>query len=510
MKILIADDSASTRGMLQSILSAAGYETVTASDGPEAINKIYQEMPDLVVLDIFMPKMSGYLVCRLLKHQPETAEIPVIILTASDGADNKFWSLQTGANEFCVKDNSLEERLPKLVESQLKQRPPQKRTASVRPQAPVGEVDLLIRISKVLDRELYASTLEKLKLQTLVQTLVEGLITLDTSKKIALFNPAMVRLTSISEKEAIGKTCCELFHASVCKEKCYFQSVMHFNQDVVDMEFEIQKKDGSQIPVLTTVCLLRSEKKEVIGAIGVFKDIAKLKEVEKMKTDFVSMVTHELRSPLTVIQGMSSKISENLEDFKRGKFPEAQPFLEAIQRNSGRLLDLVNDLLDLSKLEAHPQLFLEDVEIAPLIQQCVFSMETLAKKKNIQMICELPARLPVLSLERNRIEQVFVNLLSNAIKFTPEKGKIICCVQEEETQIRCTVEDTGKGIPADSLEKIFDKFQQIHDVESRHKGGTGLGLAVVRTILEAHGGKVWAESELGKGSRFIFTLPKKN
>ena len=144
-----------------------------------------------------------------------------------------------------------------------------------------------------------------------------------------------------------------------------------------------------------------------------------------------------------------------------------------------------------------------------IAKRCASGMQTVASKKNVEVCCEVSEGFPKqISADPNRIEQVLINLLSNAVKFTPEKGRITLRLREEGRNVECSVSDTGKGIPKDSLEKIFDKFHQIHETESRQKGGTGLGLAVVKTIIEAHQGKIWCESEVGKGSRFIFTIPK--
>ena len=224
-----------------------------------------------------------------------------------------------------------------------------------------------------------------------------------------------------------------------------------------------------------------------------------------MKSDFVSMVTHELRSPVGIIESFAEHMLE--ETFSED---ERKAFLTRIRDNAHRLIGLVNDLLDLSKLElGSVQLSLEEINFGKIAEQCVSGIQMLASKKNVEVKCLISKGFPdQVTADPNRIEQVLINLLSNAVKFTPEKGQITVSLDMEGSNVQCTVTDTGTGMPKNALEKIFNKFEQIHNTESRQKGGTGLGLAVVKTIIEAHQGKIRCESEIGKGSRFIFTIPK--
>lgn len=503
-KVLIAEDSTSIRAMLHTLLTQSGYDTILASDGLEAIQKTYEQQPDIILLDIFMPRMNGYQVCRLLRHDPATTGIPILILTSLEGKGDKFWSLHTGANEFLLKDEQLLSRIGETVGKYLHY--PLHGFGSLEaPKRVLNEMEILVKLGSLLDAELYESTIEKSKLQIAVEGLMEGLICVDADMKITLFNPVMQRLTGFLESQALGKKCCEIFKESLCKNGCGFAPVFKKEEDVENRELDLVH-GTRQTPVLFSMRLYRGDRNQIVGSICVFKDIAKLKEVETLKSDFVAMVTHELRSPLSIIESMAETLLED-----EVKSPEEQKdLLGRIRDNAHRLLDLVNDLLDLSKMElGKVQLDLDEVDLPLLMKRCVQGSELLAAKKNIKIQWAVMPPFPErVTADSNRLEQVFINLLSNAVKYTPENGSISVELKPKENRVECVVADTGQGIAKDSLEKIFDKFHQIHDKESRQKGGTGLGLAVVKTIVEAHRGKIWCESEVGRGSRFIFEIPR--
>ncbi|MCB4790542.1 MAG: HAMP domain-containing histidine kinase [Elusimicrobia bacterium] len=234
-----------------------------------------------------------------------------------------------------------------------------------------------------------------------------------------------------------------------------------------------------------------------------------LKELDHMKQDFVSSVTHELRSPMTSI-GM------NLDLFIEGSYgplnDEQKNTLRVMRDNASRLGRFINDLLDVAKLERGK------MEISPVpmaVNSAIEGPMQLAKvqadAKKIALTAEIPEGISQVYIDSDRIQQVITNLLSNAVKFTPEGGKITIKIKDtSDSFIQVSVCDTGMGIPKDQIEKVFEKFEQVKGTREQIKGpkGTGLGLAIVKALVELHGGKIWAESELKKGSSFNFTLPK--
>jgi two-component system sensor histidine kinase GlrK len=230
----------------------------------------------------------------------------------------------------------------------------------------------------------------------------------------------------------------------------------------------------------------------------------KLKRVDKMKSDFFSSMSHELRTPLTSIkEGISL-----LRDGVGGAIPEKQKrLLSILFQESKRLIDLVNSLLDLSKMEAGMMTYtFEPGSLAPLIERAATEMIPLVEAKKITLTTKIDEKLPVIKIDREKILQVLRNLIGNAVKFTPDGGRVKVVARLMNRGVEVSVSDTGPGITAQNLTTIFEKFHQAHLKNSDRMKGTGLGLAIVKHVITAHGGKVWAESEPGHGSSFIFVL----
>lgn len=231
----------------------------------------------------------------------------------------------------------------------------------------------------------------------------------------------------------------------------------------------------------------------------------KLKEMDKMKSDFFSLMAHELRTPLASIKEGTNLLLEGIDEELKEK---RKKVLTIIAEESNRLIDLVNSLLDLSKMEAGMMVLnFETWDIRPLINRAVSGMEPLAMAKNVSIHVESPHELPHVRMDGERILQALRNLVGNAVKFTPKGGRIAISVGSGEEGVSVSVKDTGPGIPKEDLNAIFDKFKQVTITGYRKIKGTGLGLAIVKHIINAHGGKVWVESEPGQGSSFVFRLP---
>jgi len=231
----------------------------------------------------------------------------------------------------------------------------------------------------------------------------------------------------------------------------------------------------------------------------------RLREVDRLKTEFLANMSHELRTPLNSIIGFSRVILKGID----GPLTELQQQdLEAIHSSGQHLLGLINDILDISKIEAGKmELAFEEVDLHQIIKGVMSSAVGLVKGKPIELRQEAPADLPAVWADATRTRQVLLNLVSNASKFT-DQGSITVLARYDEAMVTLGVQDTGIGIPADKLEKVFEEFTQVDASTTRKVGGTGLGLAISRRFVEMHGGKIWVESELGKGSTFYFTLPR--
>jgi len=230
----------------------------------------------------------------------------------------------------------------------------------------------------------------------------------------------------------------------------------------------------------------------------------KLLELDKMKSDFFSSVSHELRTPLTTIHLGIGLLNAD----RDGAMTENQrKLLETLQNESKRMIQIVNSLLDLSKMEAGMMTYsFEQKDLAPLIDKTIQEMGPLAKSKKVNLEVKLLEKLPVINVDSERILQVLRNLIGNAVKFTPDEGQVTVSARSIDRGLEVSVADTGPGIPGEDLTTIFEKFRQVGSKTSQIKG-TGLGLAIAKQIITQHGGKIWAKSIPGSGSTFIFVLP---
>jgi len=272
--------------------------------------------------------------------------------------------------------------------------------------------------------------------------------------------------------------------------------------------FEWVHKRLTGTEFFSTVLLTRMELRGQVVLQATVRDITELKKVESLKNEFIGTVSHELRTPLTalkesigiVLDGSAGEVNEEQKDF-----------LDTAKRNVDRLSRLINDVLDLQKLESGKMSFdMQENDMNFLIEDVKNTMEPVCTRKGLTLSVKREEKLPAVVFDRDRMIQVLTNLVNNAIKFT-ERGGITIGVdyKDGENTYRVFVEDTGSGIKQDDIPRLFQRFEQLKTSGSRKTGGTGLGLAISKQIVEAHGGKIWAESEIGKGSRFIFLLPVK-
>jgi signal transduction histidine kinase len=284
-----------------------------------------------------------------------------------------------------------------------------------------------------------------------------------------------------------------------------------------------RRKDGSQIPVEISLSPVQSE--EGFRVTAIIRDVSDRRKAEeqiqtasqqlevrnreveranRLKSEFLASMSHELRTPLHTIIGFSELLDEELE----GPLNQKQKrFIGHIRKDSMHLLELINDVLDLSKIEAgRLELRPETFDMHTALEEVLSSIRPLAAAKSITLENRALAHI-ALSADRVRFKEVLYNLLSNAVKFTPEEGRIWIESQAEGGMLRLSVSDTGIGIPAGETESVFDKFYQLGSTTKGVREGTGLGLAISKHLVEQHGGKIWVESELGRGSRFSFTMP---
>nr|WP_102148434.1 ATP-binding protein [Fischerella thermalis] len=411
------------------------------------------------------------------------------------------------------------------LEQRVQERTAELRRANRRLLEEINERERALR-----DRKQTQASLERLSRQSelILNSAGEGIYGLNCQGKITFVNPAAARMLGYGVKELINQFMHEVVKHSKPDGVRYFLednpiyatlqngTVQHVTDDI------FYRRDGSKFPVEYVSTPIREQKK-IVGAVVIFKDITERQIIERMKDEFVSVVSHELRTPLTSIRsalGLLARGSLNNQPEK------SQRMLEIAFDNTNRLVRLINDILDIERINSGKVTMHKQIcNVTDLMIQAVDEMRAMAEKAEIQL--ELTPASVQLWADPDRIIQTITNLLSNAIKFSPpgstvwlsvelqQEGKVrkADCVEKNKFTTSPTsyllfqIKDQGRGIPEDKLETIFDRFQQVDASNSRHQGGTGLGLAICRSIVQQHGGKIWAESILGKGSTFYFMLP---
>jgi len=350
----------------------------------------------------------------------------------------------------------------------------------------------------------YRKTLgDKEKTEAVIRSIAEGLLVVDSAGRVIMMNPAAEKLLGVSKKNQLGRGLAENL-----KEEQLVSLVKGGQGKEEDKEIELISKDDETKKVLrASSAVIEDENGETVGMVSVLSDITKQKELDQLKANFIANVSHEIRSPLVATEKAISLVLSK----SAGELSENQEqFIGIAARNLKRLSNIINDLLDLSKLEAGKMdLKREPVSLETVISDAVDGLEVWAKTKSISIEKRIQANLPQLNIDTGKITQVFNNLIGNAIKFTPNDGKITveAILREGNKVVEVSVHDTGIGIDENDLHKVFDKFYQSGERVATDVSGTGIGLSIAKEIVELHSGKIWAESEKGRGARFTFILP---
>jgi len=341
-------------------------------------------------------------------------------------------------------------------------------------------------------------------------TVGDGIYGMDMDGKFSFINPAAARILGYTSEEMQGKDIHELIHHShadgteYSRADCPILLGLRRREEVRVREDVFWRKDGTTVPVEYVASLLIDEG-AIAGMVVAFQDVSERHRLEKMKDEFISTVSHELRTPLTSLRASLGLISSGSLDQRPEK---RRQMLDVAIGNCDRLVRLVNDILDFDRVESGSMpLHRENLKAGDLLRRAADVEYEAAFDAQIRFRFDSPAGLMV-NVDQERILRVLSELVSNAIKFSPPETIVKLTAHEAENdEVLITVEDQGRGIAQDKLDVIFERFQQGDASDSRELGGTGLGLAICRRIVQQHGGRIWVESEPGKGSRFLFTLP---
>ena len=376
-----------------------------------------------------------------------------------------------------------------------------------------------LMVKSIRDRMEYANSLKL--------GIVDPFLMVDPDMKVTFINENAARLSGLTQEDAIGRPCHEVFKSSACEKDCPVMKALQTGEVTEAIKFTITDHKGKEIPVVSISSILRDSSGKALGAFEIFRDVTAEVEAEKSlheayfreekareaaeaaalaKSEFLANMSHEIRTPMHgVIAATELALNEEMP-------PKAEHYLKIIQSSAYSLLGIINDILDFSKIEADKL----DLEIHPFMLDDVMdkSVDVLINKaaeKSIEVIVDIDVDTPkALIGDPLRLQQIITNLISNAIKFTNNEGKVFLGVKDTEKSTNYVVltffvKDTGVGIAPEHLNKLFVPFSQVDASSTRKYEGTGLGLTICKRLVEKMGGRIWVESELGKGSLFTFT-----
>ncbi|TAK33044.1 MAG: PAS domain S-box protein [Chloroflexota bacterium] len=350
---------------------------------------------------------------------------------------------------------------------------------------------------------------EKRKVETVVEHAADGIVTLDADGRITGLNAAMERLTGFGRTEMLGRPCHALLKLTtsggreMCIAGCPLANPPVEGQRA-DLQGQLRTRDGQMVEVSVTYSLLHSSEDASIGAIASVRDVSRQREAEEMRSVFVSVISHELQTPIAIIKGFAGTLRREDAHFEEESVREG---LAAIEDEADRLSRMVTNLLYVSRIEAGDvHLELSPVALPELVRRLIRRFE--GRRSQHRFVSEFALGFPSVLADRDRVEEVLVNLVENAIKYSKDGTTIRIEGKTSSDEVIVTVADDGIGIPLREQSRIFERFHRVDSRLARQTQGAGLGLFIARAIVNAHGGRIWVESELGKGSRFAFSLPR--
>ena len=359
----------------------------------------------------------------------------------------------------------------------------------------IGELSRAFNIMSVqLSDQIHALEAEQAKLSAVLQKMTDGVFIVDQDGRVYLLNAAAEKMFSVQADSALGHTLVEVIRHHQPVEMWQRCQATGESQSA---SFELSGTTLYLAGIATPLGPLQPG-----STLLLFQDLTRQRQIEALRRDFISNVSHELRTPLAALKALT----ETLQDGALEDPPAAHRFLGQMETEVDSLSLMVSELLELSRIESgRVPLVLKPTRPLDIISPACERLALQADRAHLSLSIECPEDLPQILADAARVQQVVVNLLHNAIKFTPESGQVAVSAEQANRSIRFTVRDNGVGIAPSDLPRIFERFYKVD--RSRASGGTGLGLAISRHLVEAHGGKIWAESDLGKGSAFFFTIP---
>lgn len=472
ISILVIDDEQRVRQACRKVLEPDGYQISEAANGREGLNRLLEAPPDVVLVDLMMPVIDGMeFLAAARKDYPYLA---LVVITGYATMERAVEALKQGADDF----------LPKPF----------------RPQ------DLRLVVERVLKRvrTLSRMAIEKSRTRALVESITNGVMVLDAAGQVAFANPSLLGLLGRPGWDYQGLAVEQVLPCSEVAQALRLVLGQPSPQArMVNCQMQADpRQEPRHLQVRCSPFL--DGRDRLVGAVAVFDDVTAWRRLDDLKSEFVSTVAHEIASPLASVLGQLQNLAQGLAG------PLAPPQLELVERSRQRLEAIValsRDLLDLSRIEAGVNGRPEVIALGPLLLDALDMLQPQAQRKGQSMDHQIEGDLARVRGVASELGEVFINLLSNAIKYTPEQGRIRLWARNNGPWVEVGVEDTGYGIAPAEQELIFQRFYRVKTPGTRHIAGTGLGLPIVKRVVEEHGGRVRVTSEPGQGSTFLVALP---
>jgi PAS domain S-box-containing protein len=481
--ILIIDDTPDNLRLLNQILSQY-YKVRLAPSGVIGLKAALSAPPDLILLDIMMPGMDGFEVAAKLKAAEETKEIPILFISALDDTESKVRGFKAGAVDYVTKPFQEMEVLAR-VKTHMELR------------AMYRQAQAEIEERKQIEKELRQSEARN---RALLSAVPDMMYRIRRDGVFLDFKASVPALLFAPPDQIIGASLSTIIHEPLLAKfmACIEQTLL--SKEIQELEYKLKFGDSSH------VFEARFKDSGPDEVTLIVRDVSERARLEEMKSDFINRATHELRTPITTMLLMINLIDSGT------TLEEYQEYWEVLKSEVYRERMLIEDLLNVGRLESgRLQLNYSSFDIIDLLNRVIHQFELPARDQNIiiafQALPGIGDTGPLVCGDENALTQVFVNLLGNAIKFSPAGGNVTVCLAKKDPGFEISFIDTGIGIPSDDLPLLFTRFFRGSNAIKEEIPGTGIGLFIVRSIIEKHGGKIDVHSELGKGSQFTVWLP---
>jgi PAS domain S-box-containing protein len=498
-RILVVDDDAASRLLLEDLLAGAGFVVSTAPDADRALVEARRMAPDLVLTDLQMPRVGGVELCRRLQELDR--DLSVVVMTAHSGMQSAIDSLRAGAEDYLIKpldldavlwcvERTLARRADRLAHDQL-----------------YRELNERLVLSNIREQE-HAETeaRQRAQLNMLLENLDEGVIIGDGDGQILLRNRAAHDIVGLmtAEPPAIAANSLEAFDPDgrpVSVEERPLARATRGEQ-FTDYELMYVLSSGERRRVVFTGANVRGETGNVAMTIVVFRDVTEVRRLEQRRREYLALISHDLRNPLsTILMSVSRLKTLMAKDGARSGVSD----VERAERNVKRMTEMLESFTEAASLEAHGVEFQRlPCDLSDVVTDVVDGMDD-ALARRVTVVPETTPPFRVLA-DPSRLGRVVVNLLTNALKYSPGDSPVDLRLATDGNAVRLDVVDGGIGIAPEEIELIFDRYYRTAAGKSS-AGGSGLGLYIARLIVEAHGGHIEVSSEVGKGSRFRLVLP---